>query len=292
MRLRVLFNPAAGRGRARNKITTALRRLRERGASIEFLQSKSPDHLVELAEGAARSGCDRVVVCGGDGTVNLALRRFPLTEVPMAIVPLGSGDDFAQHVGIPRDTIQAADNVLDGEERNVDVALANGLRYLGVAGLGFDSEVAATANTVRRLRGSLVYLYAIMRVLPAFKPRPVRISMNGSSREDQIMFAVVGNTPRYGAGIHVVPSAVVDDGQLDLLVVGECTRWNLLTTLPRAYSGGHVKKKFVSTERSNEFRFDSDQPMAVFADGEHLTDTPVQFTLAPEPLRVIVPKGR
>lgn len=292
MRLRVLFNPAAGRGRARRKIATALRRLHERGASIEFLQSKSAEHLIDLAASTRAGTCDRLVICGGDGTVNLAIRRLSLLEVPVAIIPLGSGDDFAQHVGIPRDTIQAADTVLDGEERRVDVALANGIRYLGVAGLGFDSEVAARANMVRRLRGSLVYLYAIMRVLPAFRPHRVQVSMNGSSKWEQIMFAVVGNTPRYGAGIHVVPSAVVDDGQLDLCMVRECGRWDLLTTLPRAYAGGHVKKKFVTTARAPEFRFETAEMLQVFADGEHLTDAPVSMTLASEQLRVIVPRGR
>jgi diacylglycerol kinase (ATP) len=291
MRLRVLFNPAAGRGRARRKIATALRRMHERGAKIEFLQSRSAEHLVQLASETRPGDCDRLVVCGGDGTVNLTIRQLNLRDIPVAIVPLGSGDDFAQHVGIPRDTLEAADLVLDGEERLVDVALVNGIRYLGVAGLGFDSEVAARANTVRRLRGSLVYLYAIMRVLPAFKPHAVKVCMNGTCEDEQIMFAVVGNTPRYGAGIHVVPGAIVDDGQLDLCLVRECTRWDLLTTLPRAYSGGHVTRKFVITKRAPEFSFESARPLDVYADGEYLTTTPALMKLAPEQLRVIVPRG-
>jgi diacylglycerol kinase (ATP) len=290
MKLRVLFNPAAGRGRARRRITSALRRLHERGASVEFLQSSSADHLIDLAASTRAGDCDRLVICGGDGSLNLTVRRLNLREVPLAIIPLGSGDDFAQTVRIPRDTVAAADLVLDGEEREVDVALANGIRYLGVAGLGFDTEVTAYANKVRRLRGSLVYVYAMTRVLPRFKPRQVLVTDSGITRRETIMFAVVGNTHRYGAGILVVPSAIVDDRQLDLCLVRECSILDLVTTFPLAYSGRHVTRPFVITSRGPEFRFDADPPLDVYADGERLTETPVTMRIAPEPLRVVVPR--
>ena len=115
--------------------------------------------------------------------------------------------------------------VIGGTVREVDVALANDLRYLGVAGLGFDSEVADFANrNVKFLRGSAVYLYAILRVLPQFTPRPVRIRTENGTRDEQIMFAAVGNTRQYGGGIRITPDAVVDDGLLDLCIVHETTR--------------------------------------------------------------------
>src|SRR5207244_2878511 len=101
------------------------------------------------------------VVCGGDGTLNLAVREFDLTHGTLALIPLGSGDDFARVLGIPRDVGAACELAVRGNPRSVDVALANGLRYLGVAGLGFDSEVGSFANEHSSfLRGSAVYLYA------------------------------------------------------------------------------------------------------------------------------------
>jgi YegS/Rv2252/BmrU family lipid kinase len=180
--------------------------------------------------------------------------------------------------------------ILDGVVRQVDVALANGIRYLGVAGLGFDSEVADFANrNVKFLRGSAVYLYAIFRVLPRFTPRPVRLRTENGTREEHIMFAAVGNTRQYGGGIRITPDAVVDDGLLDLCIVHQTTRVELLKTLPKAYTGAHVHSPFVETGRGREFHFTSDQAMAVYADGEPLTRTPVSFGLAAERLRVMVP---
>jgi YegS/Rv2252/BmrU family lipid kinase len=229
-------------------------------------------------------------VCGGDGTLNLALREFDLAKGTLALIPTGSGNDFARVAGIPRRIREACEVVLTGKVREVDVALANNLRYLGVAGLGFDSEVAEFAKSnAKFLRGSAVYLYSIFRVLPRFTPRPVRIRSENGSRQEQIMFAAIGNTRQYGGGIRITPDAVIDDGLLDLCIVHQTSRAQLLKTLPRAYTGAHVKSPFVEMARGREFHFESEQPMAVYADGEPLTRTPVSFTVARERLRVMVP---
>ena len=172
--------------------------------------------------------------------------------------------------------------------REVDVAIANGIRYLGVAGLGFDSEVARYANeNVKFLRGSLVYLYAIIRVLPRFTPH--RVTINGT-RNEEIMFATVGNSRQYGGGIRITPDAKIDDGQLDLCIVHRTSRMQLLKTLPKAYTGAHVKSPFVETGRGNDrSRSTPERPMDVYADGERITTTPVRFALATEKLRIVAP---
>lgn len=237
-------------------------------------------------------GYDRVVVCGGDGTLNLAVREFDLASGILALIPTGSGDDFARVTGVPRDVKQACDNVLDGVVREADVALANGLRYLGVAGLGFDSEVAEYANRhTGLLRGSAVYLYAIFRVLPKFTPRKVVLRTAEGTRQEEIMFAAVGNTRQYGGGIRITPAAIWDDGLLDLCIVHRTTRGELLRTLPKAYTGAHVASPFVETARGSEFHFESEQSMAVYADGEPLTRTPVSFGIAPQKLKFVMPAG-
>jgi diacylglycerol kinase (ATP) len=288
--LKVIYNPAAGRGRARRHVREVEEYLRARGARVDCEPSTSPADLVRIAAESSRGGYDRVVVCGGDGTLNLAVREFDLAHGTLALIPTGSGDDFAKVMGIPRKIRAACDVVIGGRVREVDVALANGIRYLGVAGLGFDSEVADYANrNVKFLRGSAVYLYAILRVLPRFKPRPVEIRSDDGMRREEIMFAAVGNTRQYGGGIRITPDAIVDDGLLDLCIVHRSTRAELLKTLPKAYTGAHVRSSFVETGRGKAFHFSSETPMAVYADGEPLTRTPVSFEMAEGRLRVVVP---
>lgn len=290
MHLKLIYNPAAGRGRARRYVRDIEEYLRSRGARVDCEPSTGPDDLVRIAAESSRAGYDRVVIAGGDGSLNLAVREFDLARGTLALIPTGSGDDFAKVTGIPRNVRAACENVLLGRVREIDVALANGLRYLGVAGLGFDSEVAELANrNVRWLRGSAVYLYAIFRVLPKFTPRLVSIRSENGSRDEHIMFAAIGNTRQYGGGIRITPDAVIDDGLLDVCIVHRTTRVELLKTLPKAYTGAHVKSPFVEMARGKEFHFDSEVAMAVYADGEPLTRTPVSFGIAPEKLRVVLP---
>ena len=158
MHLKLIYNPAAGRGRARRHVAEATQYLRDGGAQVDVMESRSAEDLTELAA-LSSVACDRVVICGGDGSLNLAVRKFDLARGTLALIPLGSGDDFARVLGIPRNTRDACALALGSSARAVDVATANGIRYLGVAGLGFDSEVARHANeSVKWLRGSAVYL--------------------------------------------------------------------------------------------------------------------------------------
>lgn len=290
MRLKLVYNPTAGRGKTRRHIEEVERYLVAGGADVEIHETTSAEDLTRAAAEASRGGYDRVVICGGDGSVHFAVRDFDLDRGVLATIPTGSGDDFARVLGISRKLEAACEIVLHGTTREVDVALANGTRYLGVAGFGFDSEVAAQAQKVRYLRGSAVYLYSIFRVLPRFTPHPVRMRIDGNTRDDQIMFATVGNTRQYGSGIRVVPDALPDDGVLDYCIVHRTTRLQLLITLPLAYIGKHTIRSFVETGRANDFHFESGQPLDVYADGEYVTRTPVTFGLEKQKLRVVVPR--
>ena len=290
MHLKLIYNPAAGRGRARRHIAEAERLLRARGASVELAESASPADLTRLAAESSRDAAfDRVVVCGGDGTLNLAVRGFDLARGTLALLPMGSGDDFASVIGMPKKLADACDVIAGSSIREVDVALANGIRYLGVAGLGFDSEVAKFANEeVKLLRGSAIYFYATLRVLPRFVPHRVRLD----GRDEEIMFAVVGNSRQYGGGVRIAPHAKIDDGLLDLCLIRRTTRLKLLQTFPKAYSGAHIDSPFVECGRAASYSFTSERLMEVYADGERLTTTPVTFALAAEKLRIVAPAAR
>ncbi|HEY6893278.1 MAG TPA: diacylglycerol kinase family protein [Rhodanobacteraceae bacterium] len=286
MRLKLIYNPWAGRGRVQRHVPEVQAQLRALGADVVTHASSSPEDLTREAAESSRDVFDRVVICGGDGTLNLALRRFDLSRGTMALVPLGSGDDFARVNGIPRDVKSACEVVVNGVMREVDIACANDMRYAGVAGVGFDSEVARFAQRVKHLQGSAVYLYAILRVLPSFRPLPMRID----GRDEEVMFATFGNTRQYGSGIQIVPDASIDDGLLDSCIVHRTSRWQLLMTLPLAYGGKHTRKPFVEMRRAREFNVETNETMDVFADGEALTKTPARFSIASERLRIVVPR--
>jgi YegS/Rv2252/BmrU family lipid kinase len=285
MHLKVLYNPAAGRGRVQRCMAAVENHLRALGASVELYATTSADDLARAAAEASRDGSvDRVVICGGDGSVHHAVRDFDLGRGTFAMLPLGSGDDFATVCNVPKNLRRACEIAVRGAVREVDVALANGIRYLGVAGLGFDSEVNEYANSIHYLGGSFVYVYATLRLLPRFQPH--HVSIDGAPPAP-IMFAAVGNSRQYGGGIRIAPDAQLDDGQLDACIVHRTSRWQLLLTMPRAYTGTHVKKSFVEVRRVREIAFDAERPLKVYGDGEYMTTTPVKFAMEPVRLRVV-----
>lgn len=290
MKILIACNPAAGAGRALSASRQALRLLRDQGAEASLIIAENREHLAHVAahEGPQH---DRFVVAGGDGTLHHALRDLDLERTVVGILPLGSGDDLARALGIPARLHTACDVIMHGEVRRIDVATVNSRRFLGIASLGLDSAVARWVNERPRPGSrSLVYLWALARVLPSYRPVTIFITLDGRTVEQNVMLAVVANNSRYGGGIRIAPTARLDDGLLDLHVVRECSRAELLATLPLAYRGKHMGSRLVWWKREPVFEIDSDEPLDVFADGEYVTQTPAAFGLEPHPMQVVVPR--
>ena len=288
MRVKLFCNPVAGRGRARRELERVAAHLRTSGHEVESAESQSSQHLSELAASIVPGSYDRIAVIGGDGTLHHFLRGLPLS-IPLGIIASGSGDDFAATLGLPSNPLVASDVVMKGKVRQVDVVEANGIRYAGVGGVGFDSMVAKYANEhTRFVRGSLLYLWAILQVLPSFQPIHLKMNVDGQKVEEEVMFAVVANSHRYGAGIQIAPTAKIDDGILDVYLTLRCSKGKLLRTLPQAYSGKHVTNPLVKHLRGTEITLDSNQPLDLYADGELVTKTPATVRLAKEKLSVYV----
>lgn len=283
----LLFNPTAGRGRSARALPGLITALETEGASVEVRESRSVEHLSELAAECGDLPNERIVACGGDGTIHHILQGLDLERSVLAIAPLGSGNDFANVMGMPRATDELAAVIVHGSTVEVDVGLANGRRFLGVAALGFDALVARYAQDVKLLRGSAIYLYSVLRVLAKFKPWTMRYEIDGEERREPLMLAAVGNTDRYGGGVRIAPGASLFDGQLDTCLVHGCSALELLKMLPFAYFGRHIGSRFVEMVRASTLHFDCDQTLEIFADGELVAETPVAFSIESRKLKTV-----
>ncbi|MFQ5792635.1 MAG: diacylglycerol/lipid kinase family protein [Acidobacteriota bacterium] len=296
MRALLLVNPAAGRRRAVQTGIRVAQRLREAGVHAELVESRTFEHGVELAEGAKTSDWDIVVAVGGDGTAHAVangLCRSPKAARPaMGIVPCGRGNDFAAQLGI-RDLETACGAVLGGVRRAVDIGCTEARFFLGVAGAGFDSQVARRAQRrVPVLSGTGVYVYSVLRTLAVFEPFQARIVYDSGEYEGPITFAAVGNTSRYGGGMCIAPHASMDDGLLDLCLVKEISRATLLRMFPRVFSGAHIHHPQVFYTQTKSVAIESSVPAELFADGEFLQRVPVRIDVAHRALTVATPPGR
>jgi YegS/Rv2252/BmrU family lipid kinase len=296
----VVANGAAGarRGPAIGECVTA--ELRRAGFAAELLLTRGRGHGTELAASALARGTQRIIACGGDGTVQEVVRALAGTAALLGIVPCGRGNDFARVLGIPKDPVAAARIAGSGHTRRIDLGRVRAFGAGGagdapspfttVAAVGFDSEAAAFVHRSRlRLPGPFAYLVAVARTLVTYSSPEVRIEGDFGEFAGRVLLVATGNTTTYGGGMKIVPAAVWDDGFLDLCIVRAIPRRTLLPAFPRIFAGTHVELPFVETRRARRVRIEASRPLWVFADGEPVGKTPAEITIEPLALSVLVP---
>jgi len=207
------------------------------------------------------------------------------------VIPGGRGNDFARVLGIPTEIPEAVAVVASGATRKVDVGEVNGRRFLGIASCGFDSDVNRIANEARVIKGNLVYLYAALRGLAAWKPARFEVTLDGERRAFTGYAVAAANNRAYGGGMFLAPDAELDDGKLDVVMTGDASKFHCLVNLPKVFSGSHVEDEEVTIVRTSEVEISADRPFAVYADGDHLADLPARIAVIPRALDVIAPPG-
>jgi YegS/Rv2252/BmrU family lipid kinase len=254
------------------------------------VRTRSLEHGVEEARDAAEAG-EIPVVMSGDGLVGQVGGALADTETPMGILPGGRGNDLARVLGIPPDPAGAAAVLAEGNERVIDVGEVNGRRFLCVASCGFDSDANRIANEAKVVRGNLVYAYAAVRALAAWKPAHFSIELDGERIRYEGYSVAVANSRAFGGGMFVAPHASLDDGLLDVISISQVSRLRYLRGVPKVFKGRHVENEEVTERRAARVTISADRDFAVYADGEHITDLPATVTTLERALRVIAPSG-
>ena len=285
-----IVNPVAGRGRTQ-KLLPELERAAS-AAGIELHVSPEPGAPPTLARAAADDGRD-LVACGGDGLVTEVAGVAADTGRRLAIAPTGAGNDFARVLGYdPKKPLDAFAALEHGHDRVVDLGRVNGRWYTCVTASGFDAEANRWANTVRRLSGTTLYVAAVLRTLAVYKPHRFRVTVDGDPHELTAWLVAVGNGPAYAGGMRVTPDARLDDGLLDVTVVGAMSRPEFLWNFPKVFKGNHVSHPSVATFRGAHVlleSLDDSIPMEVYADGERVGPLPGTMEAVRDALTVRVP---
>ncbi|HLW77995.1 MAG TPA: diacylglycerol kinase family protein, partial [Terriglobia bacterium] len=246
-------------------------------------------HLTELARRAADARPDLVVSAGGDGTHHYVINGLAGSDVPLGILSLGSGNDFAAGLGIPAEPRAAAEVLLHGATRAIDLARVGTRFYGGIAGAGFDSVVTRFANErVHWVHGSPAYAWAILRCLKYYRPHPVEIRSSVKDFWGDVIFVTVGNSESYGGGVRMAPQARLDDGLLDVCVVPAMSKFELLRWVPSAYRGEHLRHPRIDYFQTSRVTLASTSRLELFGDGEFIQELPATIEAAPRALRVVV----
>jgi diacylglycerol kinase (ATP) len=298
----LLVNPAAGGGQAKEVLPGLRTFANQRHWDLEICVNEDAKRLSAQAREAAAAGRKRILVLGGDGTLQLlvnALVDFP--ETVLGVIPAGGGNDLAASLGLTGDCVASAAAILDGEICQVDavrVRTADGRErlYVGGGGVGLDAEAARHASGVyRNLRGRSRYLLSAVRALLGFHSVPVRIQMIGPEIQDikaSVLLVGILNTPSYGAGLYLAPEARTDDGKLDLVVLEAHNFVEVLALIPALAKSGELRTKRVQRFRVERVRIETEKPCRFHGDGEIFGETPVEVSVVPRAYRMLRAKRR
>ena len=276
MPIPLFVNPSAGQGRARRVLPSIVELLTSNGIEPRVVESEAPGDLEKKVQAAVAAGAVQLLVAGGDGSIHEAVNGLLQSNrsAELGIVPVGRGNDFAKACSIPTHWEDAAlllaDRLVNAmPARPVDVGQMNGRYFVNGAGIGFDARVTAIARSVHLPIGDLVYLVALLRGLWAgVNTYEARVRYGEQRHDGRVTLVSISNGPWVGGVFNIVPSALNDDGELDLLVVNAVSRFRLMTLLPKLISGKHMQEREVAHARIHSCEIETAEPMPSHLDGE------------------------
>jgi len=284
----LLVNPHAGGGRAAKLLPRVENALDKRRVAFRVERTRDAQHAVEVALRGADLG-ELPVVISGDGLIGIVGGALAGTEVPLGIVPGGRGNDLARVLGIPLEPEGAVEVLAAGNTRRIDVGEADGRRFLGIASAGLDSECNRIANRTRLVHGRFVYAYAALRALAGWKPARFTLRVGEESLRFTGYSVAAANSRAFGGGMLLAPNASLDDGQFDIVMVGDAGKLRYLGNLPKVFRGTHVENEEVRIVRASRFELSASRPFELYADGEPLTELPASLRVLPRALLVVAP---
>ncbi|WP_308663147.1 diacylglycerol kinase family protein [uncultured Actinobaculum sp.] len=324
-RIAFLYKIAANTGKAGIRLRRAIRAFKSRGITVVQSSTKTIEATRFIARRHVEAGdVDAIVVFGGDGFLHAVLQEVALTDMPVGIIPAGSGNDFARHLGVDSRIGRAVDELLAGNVARLDLGRATpagdavigggpglggeagpvvptseatrageatpGQWFASVGCIGFDSRIVARTNTFSWPRGTGRYVLSLLLELPTFGPVFARISVDGEVvHEGQTTLCAVGNTAYYGGGFPICAGADPTDGLLDITVVGGVSRSYLGTRIYKLFTGSFSKLPEVGIFRGKSVRVEGAAGLISFGDGEAMYRAPYDIELVERAVSVIVP---
>ena len=286
----LVINPVAGQGRGASVGTHVAGYLNSRAIKYEIIIGRNGiDQADSLQRFLDRNpDCSGVIAVGGDGLLHLVLQKITPAQVPLAVIPAGTGNDFVRTLGWSIDDVDAIlQAVLSTKPSSVDLGLVDGEWFAAILSTGFDSIVNEKANAMSWPKGPMKYNAAIAIVLPRFKPHHYEIVLDDRTISTQAMLIAVSNGRSYGGGMLVCPQADVSDGYFDVMVLHPVSKLEFIKVFPRVFKGTHITHPAVEIVRSKSVKITADA--VAYADGERIGRLPVSAQCIPGALMTWLP---
>ncbi len=289
-----IVNATAGRGKTGKKINKIIQVLNRNNIDFEIELTKAPQHATQLTLEALDKSYKNIVSVGGDGTLNEVVNGIMKSEnskdVVLGLLPEGGGNDFARNFNLSDNINDAVEKLLDFNTRAIDVGKIEDKYFINALGIGFDARVAIISNKIKYLNGLPRYLYAVFRALISLETVKAELKLDSCTLSDPFLLVSIGNGLSTGGGFLLTPEARTDDGLLDICLINKVNRRRILSLLPSAIKGKHLKEPEVILHQSRQIEITTSEPLPIYYDGEipELKD-PLNFKieLIPQAIRFI-----
>ncbi len=301
-RAKVIINPTCRCGLSGKRWPHIRSLLQEAGLSFDHEFTQGVGHATQLARDAVVQGYELVIAVGGDGTVNEVVNGLVDEEgkgrTTLGIISMGTGGDAVRSLGIPGNYTQSCRLFSNFKEVTIDLGAVEYGRgdervrrlFINTAGLGFDAAVVERfrRSSLRRIKGTMPYVICLLRTLGGYGNKGVSVEIDGVGEERRIFSIIVNNGRYFAGGMKIAPDADLCDGLLDVIIIGDVGKLEVLRTFPKVYRGTHITHPKLALYRGKSIRVDSVERLLVQADGELLGETPASFWVLPSALSVAI----
>jgi diacylglycerol kinase (ATP) len=291
VKTRFILNPCSGRNRRRPWLQATIRDfISAHRIAAEVVATEGAGHATELAREAVQAGCEQVVAVGGDGTMNEVAQALLHTSTALGLVPCGSGNGLALHLGLPLALPEALALTRGGSRvAAIDTGVADGRPFFNAMGLGLDADVSHRFNGLTR-RGLPAYVRTAFAALRNLRPERVAITQGENHQELDVLLVAIANSDQYGNNARIAPGARVDDGMLDLIAVSRVGTLAAATLALRLFTGSFDRSPHVRRLTGRHFVIDRGAPGLIHTDGEtHQVAARFEVVVRPRSLRVVLP---
>ena len=277
IKVSLLVNPLAGKGKATSIAKELIDFLNELNAEVDLLVPENRDEVIAAASDAINSGIDRLIAVGGDGLIHQAVNALANTDTPLGIIPVGTGNDFARSLGLNSGDLFEQTKKAMAPPIEIDL-IKCGSNYVTTSAIcGFPAAVNLRANNLRFPKGSSSYTFATLIELPLMSPASYKLKLNSESLEIKAAAVIVANSAYFGGGMKICPDAETSDGLLDVCIIGDVGKFDLLRSFLKVRTGDHVDHPKVSIYKASEIEITGTG--IIRGDGEQLGELPAKITL-------------
>ena len=277
----LVVNPTSGRRKGSKLVQDLASLLKSSNIDFEIINYPNFQQTKDsLQQAISSKQFDRVVAVGGDGLINLCLQYLAQSNISLAVIPAGTGNDFSRAVGLHgKSVLQIFEIIKQQAPRKIDLGSVKGNNsqqwYVQVLSTGFDAKVNALANRINWLRGKSKYTIAMLLILSKFKAMAYVIEIDGITHSRKAMLLSVANGETYGGGMRICPGASNSDGVFDILVVSPVSKFVLLTIFPKVFTGKHILHPKVDLLHGSVLKISA--PGSAYADGEYIAELPIEI---------------